>query len=103
MKTKETYLQELKSLQAKHDAEISELQKSVALENNPYKVGDIVTDHIGSLEIKEIRVYRSYGELPTCIYYGVELKKDGTKKAKQENRPVYQINLRQDQPIIKKN
>ncbi len=65
------------------DNEIEERRRRLAVlfaqENNPYQVGDIVTDHIGSLKIESIKYSRNgYNELPCCIYFGIELKKDGT-------------------------
>lgn len=68
-----------------------------AKSNNPYKVGDIVTDHIGALQIQRISVCapQPYNPLPCCIYRGVELKKDGTPKKHQDPmRYVYQFNIK---------
>lgn len=62
--------------------------------NNPYKIGDIVKDHIGKLKIEKISYFMFYSQ-PSCIYYGVELKKDGTPCKIQSGRPVYQKNIRQ--------
>jgi hypothetical protein len=58
--------------------------------NNPYKVGDIVTDHIGSIRITEIR----YSHNPlSCVYYGIVLKADRTTSTKKgDYRLCYQTN-----------
>ncbi len=70
------------------------LSIAFAKANNPHKKGDIIADSTGSIIIEEIKVQRGYNNvLPTCIYYGIELKKDGTPRVRQERRAVYQSNL----------
>ena len=57
--------------------------------NNPYKVGDVFTDHIGSIKVELIRYnYSDYN----CVYFGVELKKDGTPKKLNPKRNAWQGN-----------
>lgn len=58
--------------------------------NNPYKVGDIFTDHIGSIVIENIKPYCS--DEPCCVYYGTELKKDGTPRKDGSKRQAWQSN-----------
>jgi hypothetical protein len=60
--------------------------------NNPYKAGDVFTDHIGSIKVKEIGYALLTGNKPYCIYSGIELKKDGTPKSGDKKRVAYQIN-----------
>lgn len=69
---------------------VSELRRQYCNENNSYKVGDIFTDHIGSIVIESIN-YRLF-ENPCCIYYGVELKKDGTPRKDGSKRQAWQSN-----------
>jgi hypothetical protein len=76
-----------------------ELKKKIAIKeycdaNNPYKVGDKFTDHIGTILIEKIGyVYRLWdGDSPCCIYNGPELKKDGTPKKNGDKRTAYQTN-----------
>jgi hypothetical protein len=74
----------------------SQLIAQFALANNPYKIGDIVTDHIGSLLIEKIKVRNqyNYNKLPDCLYFGIELKKDGTPKIRQDkDRRIFQSNI----------
>ncbi len=80
------------------DKEMEERRRKLSIlfakENNPYKEGDIVTDNIGSLEIKSIKYFNNgWNALPCCVYYGSELKKDGSPKLRQEKRGVYQTNI----------
>lgn len=66
-----------------------------ARSNNPYKKGDVVTDHMRSIRIETIRVeYPSFGEFPCCVYRGKELKKDDTLKKGAKYRDVWQSNLK---------
>jgi len=59
--------------------------------NNPYKIGDIFTDHIGSIKIQAISYF--YNEIePCCIYCGIELKKDGSPRKDGAVRNAYQRN-----------
>lgn len=59
--------------------------------NNPYKVGDVFTDHIGSVKIEKIKHYISYSN-PCCVYFGLELKKDGNPRNDLRKRDAYQCN-----------
>lgn len=90
--------EEYKRKQIELDYELEDrkktLAKEYALSNNPYKVGDIVTDHIGPLKIEKINISISYlDSLPQCVYFGIELKKDGTPMKKQNARGVWQKNI----------
>ena len=58
--------------------------------NNPYKIGDVFTDHIGSVLIEKIEYW--YSDPACCSYFGTELKKDGTPKKNGEKRTAYQCN-----------
>lgn len=61
--------------------------------NNPYKVGDTFTDHIGTIKIEVIRYHLSYDyDRSCCTYFGIELKKDGTPKKTGVKRTAYQSN-----------
>ena len=63
--------------------------------NNPYKIGDIVTDHIGSIIIDKIQSAWGYGGTPpSAVYGGLVLKKDGTPTKKMERRSVFQGNIK---------
>ncbi len=85
------YQQKQKALEREFQIKKSELSTAYALANNSYKIGDIFTDHIGSIRIEAIRT-TIHNYKPTCIYFGLELKKDGTPKKKGEKRDAYQIN-----------
>ena len=58
--------------------------------NNPYKVGDVFEDRQGKIKIEKIGY--NYSQSFGCIYYGIELKKDGTPKKIESKRPAWQSN-----------
>jgi hypothetical protein len=92
---KQEFDKKVKSLRTKFESDKKELALAYAKENNPYKIGDTITDHAGSLIIERIDYSLTFGngEYPCCVYSGTELKKDGTPKKNQEGRGVYQSNL----------
>ena len=85
--------QKLKELKTKYDSEKFEIIKSYCDANNPYKVGDVFTDHMGSRIIEKIRYYHSncYGAY-YCEYLGSVLKKDGTTRKDNTKRWAQQSN-----------
>lgn len=88
--TQEEYRERVKHIYEDFQRRIKELEEEYALSNNPYKVGDIIEDHIGKLKIEEIKTEKYLGDLPFCAYYGIELKKDGTPCKRQTGRHIHQ-------------
>ena len=88
------YLDKVAEIKAASQKKIYELQLQYALEHNPYQIGDIVTDHIGSILVETISAYTDarYKE-PQAMYEGRVLKKDGTPTKKEQYRVVWQMNL----------
>ena len=72
------------------------LQRKYALSNNTFKIGDIVTDHIGSVRVEKILFY--YDQVPSCVYVGIQITKKGKPVKSGEKRNAYQINLVGDKP-----
>jgi hypothetical protein len=94
MKTAEEYRQKMNDINIRVSREQKEVGRQYAFSNNPHSIGDVVTDHIGSIKVEEIKWTIDHGTLlPTCVYYGVVLKKDGTPTKKGDRRPVWQSNL----------
>ena len=93
--TKEMYKEKMKEIQAEAQKKLNQLARNFADANNPVKVDDIVTDHIGALKVKKIKYYFSLSTaapLPQCYYSGTRLTKAGNP-AKREDADVYQQNL----------
>ncbi len=80
-------------LQRECDWKQMELRKRYAIEHNPVKVGDIVTDHYHTIRVEKMSVY-GY-PIPYMRYQGTELTKQGAPKKRQPvtDNPVFQINV----------
>jgi hypothetical protein len=91
--TKETLDNQLAQLLADYEQSRKELIKRYCIANNPYTVGDVFTDHLGSIKIEQIK-YSAGSTIsgPKCVYFGPELKKNGTPKLSGAKRFAYQTN-----------
>lgn len=81
----------LKKLEQEYYSSRNKLIKKFCDANNPYQVGDIFTDHIGSIRIEKIQ-YIFEGIKSMCVYSGGELKKDLTPKKIYASRRAWQGN-----------
>lgn len=91
--TKEQYKERWEQLNKDFQFNINRLKEEFAFANNPYNEGDIFTDNIGKIRIETIDVTIPFGEsLPSCVFYGPELKADGTPKKSGEKRKAFQCN-----------
>ena len=87
--TKETLDKQLTQLLADYEQSRKELIKRYCIANNPYKIGDVFTDHFGRIKIEKI-TYSIHSMC--CVYFGPELKKDGTPKKSGAVSSAYQKN-----------
>lgn len=91
--TKQDLNNKLKELQQEYELKQKEVIREFCDTNNPYKVGDNFTDHIGSIIVEKISYsYSSTLSTPCCIYFGTELKKDGSPKKNNNKRQAWQSN-----------
>jgi len=90
---RENYEKGIAQIEREANARKIELIRLYASENNTFKVGDVVKDHIGSIIIEKITYTISSKKIPCCVYYGLELKKDGTPRKNKSKRSVYQGNV----------
>ena len=88
--TKQDLEEQLKIIDKKSEAEKIEVIKRYCDANNPYKIGDKFTDHVGTIIIEKIG-YSNYTSL-CCTYFGLELKKDGKPRKEGSKRVAYQSN-----------
>ena len=88
------YEDKLKELKVEFEQKKERLIKEYVDANNPYKIGDKVTDHVCSIIIEKIKYHISLSGFPCAVYYGPELKKDGTPKKNGNKTYVYQFNLK---------
>jgi hypothetical protein len=85
--------QRIKEINKEVELKVNKEIKAYCNANNPYKVGDIFTDHIGSIIVEKIGYVSNLDRYkPYCIYCGIELKKDGTPKKGDKKRVAHQIN-----------
>lgn len=88
-----TYFQKVKDLESEHYKRKEELMKEFVRSNDPYGIGDKVTDHIGTILIESKSYDWGFNSFPGAVYFGVELKKDGTPNKKMSKRKVWQSNV----------
>ena len=71
-----------------------ELRKQYAIEHNPVKVGDIVTDHYHTIRVEKMSMY-GY-PVPCMVYRGTELTKQGVPKKRQPvpGNPAFQKDVK---------
>ena len=69
------------------------LRKQYAIEHNPVKVGDIVTDHYHTIRVEKMSLYGH--PIPFMRYQGTELTKQGVPKKRQPviGNPAFQSNV----------
>lgn len=93
--TIEDYDLRLKEINERFEKEKQELAKEYAFSNSSYKLGDIITDNVGSIKIERIQFSTGgfYRQHPECVFTGVELKKDLTPTKKGEKRKIYQSSI----------
>lgn len=91
--TPEIYKEELKKLKDEVEAKKKLLAKTYAFSNNPYKIGDKITDYSNTIIIDEIRYTMGFHDDPSCVYIGVILNKDGKPNKKGTTAHIYQSNI----------
>ncbi len=62
--------------------------------NNTIKIGDVVTDRLGSIKVEKVRAASMGLGVYECRYFGLELTKKGQPKKSNASRWVYQSNLK---------
>lgn len=91
--TKEQYDLAINQANIDYDKARRELMKQFAFANNPYKIGDKITDHSCTIEIQKIQAYFSSNSVPICVYTGIQYNKDGKVSKKQDHDTIYQSNI----------
>lgn len=91
-------LEEYKDLKQQLRDQCGKAERNLAYEyaqsHNSVKVGDFVTDHIGTIKVELMRLYFEYGSgIPALVYIGAEYTKAGKPFKSESKRSVYQNNL----------
>jgi hypothetical protein len=95
------YKERLAALLTQYEADKKKLHREYALSNNPYKIGDMFTDHQGTIRIEKISTYLSSWDFPQCVYTGIIINKDGKEsKVKNNRRNAFQQN--ESNPLTEK-
>ena len=93
--TPEEYEKELTELENKFDSEKTALDEKYAAVNNTVKIGDLVTDHIGTIKVEKIKTAIINSVVPHCAYWGTRITKDSGKPYKRGGkRWVAQYNIK---------
>lgn len=79
------------NLKSDYEAALRKLDEEYVISNCPYKVGDIFTDHLGTIKIEKIKS-GYFGNGPEAVFIGTELKKDGTPKKSGAKRNAFLSN-----------
>jgi hypothetical protein len=92
--TKEEHRESEKQIEVEANQQKRNLNIKYAMELNTYSKGDKITDHIGTVLIDEITVSNGFlGSMPCCVYYGLDLKKNGEPRNDKRRRGVYGHNV----------
>jgi len=90
----EEYKNKKSVIEHDYNKRLRALAMDYASSNSSVIVGDIVTDHIGSVLVDNIKFsMSSANKNPTCVYYGVELTKKMQPRKSGSVRGVWQTNL----------
>ena len=86
------YRQKCDEIRIRARTDTTNLMRRYAEDHSLVKLGDIVTDHIGSIRVDGWSLYRD--ELcPSLVYSGMRYTKTGKPFKSREKTEVYQINL----------
>lgn len=91
---KEDYDNRMQEIEKQFQTEKIKLYKDYAFSNNPYKVGDIITDHYQTIRINKMQPTVGFNKYPAYIYIGSRLKKDLTPFKSGETGRIYQGNIK---------
>ena len=80
-------------IQERYEKDRQQLESRFAHENNPIKIGDVITDHYHSIKVEQMGVVIIIGgnlinRKPCMRYYGTEMTKKGLPKNYQPIIPV---------------
>ena len=88
----QTYSDEIDKINQEATDKIRLLKKKYALDNNPIRIGDLITDGFSTIKVEKIFVYQ-HSNPPCCVYRGPQLNKNKTVKKNGKTADIYQTNL----------
>ena len=97
MMTKEELRERRQTLYVEYENKKKALLIEYAQSNNPYKVGDIIQDHIGKARIEGIDgIYPLIDGTACMVYKCVNLTVKGEINKREPKRKVYQTNIKNE-------
>lgn len=92
--TKDEFLHLKDQYHQEYECRVKELGRRFALSNNPYKIGDVIKDHIGKGKIEDIKVYKKFfNDIWECQYTCINLTKKDTVNKREPKRYITQSNI----------
>jgi hypothetical protein len=93
--TFEDYKIKNKQLEDNFEKDKTQLTKDFINSNNPYSIGDIISDKLGSIKIEKIQYYcpKSKLEKPCAVYVGQIYTKNQTPTKSKKHRTIFQYNI----------
>lgn len=93
--TKEEFKNKYAALIKGFEKQVYDLRREYSLSLNPYKIGDVIEDHIGKGRIIDIYPgWDSFHDEPQIRYYCVNLTKKGEVNKREPERNIYYSNLK---------
>lgn len=93
--TESEYKIRLDNLEQEFEKQKINLAKVYAHSHRLFQEGDTISDTVGSIIIDAVKFTRgSFNSLPECVYYGLELKKDGKLRKDGGRRSIYQSHIK---------
>jgi len=100
---KKDFLSQLNILRQDYKKAKEDLYLKFAEENNPYKIGDIVSDYYHTIRIRKIKYYfpnaraifNDGSDFPTTTYIGTELNLEFSPKRIQKNIYMCLVNVKE--------
>jgi len=86
------YITRVEEIKTEHKEALRGFAIEFALEHSNVAVGDIISDHIGSICV--VKVLFHTVNIPFCKYRGICYTKKGLPYKSGEQRTIYQENLR---------
>lgn len=93
--TLEDYKKALSEIKDRHEKELKQFYKYVALQNAKYKEGDIIEDHFGKGKVIKIyNITRFLGDdMPSVNYLCENYNKSGSISKREPTRVIYSNNI----------
>ena len=82
--------EELAECEMRYEDEKRKILRKYAIDNNPYKQGDIITGHGTVIKIESMKIALYAYNGPQMVYNGVQLNKDLSVSKRQINTEIYQ-------------